>query len=245
MANAVKLWAQVHNKLPPSSPQKLTKDVCGNCLKSQHFWRALNLCKFIEDNFIASDEDVKKIVNVIFMHDWLSISSEVYNNFPNLLNRRRSLNKSYANYVCQFSALIGTLSAQRMSVSHSESLLGMMVLTDTQISDTPRVMILSPANGNKIVVSDRSNDQVVDQWYKSIARIIHQIDKKSTMTKITCLQYLCPTASHWHLRLHREPNHPAASRSRREATSYSPLLVVFCSLRDAMFHLFSSRFFGR
>ena len=58
-AIAVKLWEQFHDKLPSSNSNKMTADLCGICLKSQLFGRALDLTKGISDEFIASEDGVR------------------------------------------------------------------------------------------------------------------------------------------------------------------------------------------
>lgn len=60
---------------------KIPKKLRGICLKSQLYGRALDLCKVISDDDIASEHGVQKIIDVINKRDALSVVSEVYRDF--------------------------------------------------------------------------------------------------------------------------------------------------------------------
>jgi len=179
-ARAVKLWGQFHDKLPASNSNKIPADLRGICLKSQLFGRALDLCKGIPDDDIASENGAQLIIDAIYKRDALSVVSEVYQDFNDLLTCRRSSNESFKNYESRFAAMVAKMSAHGNTVKLHESLLAMMLLTNANIDDAQRVPILAAAGGRKDVDQSQTNDAIIKTvMYESVASVLRQCDNGS------------------------------------------------------------------
>lgn len=92
--NQVALRKHFHECLPANNSNKIPDNLQAICLKSQSFWRAIDLYSAISNTELSSDDGVSKCVNAIYQRDGLSVVSEAYPVFKDLLGTRRGQNES-------------------------------------------------------------------------------------------------------------------------------------------------------
>lgn len=109
--NQVALWKNFHDSLLVNNSNKIPENLQAICLKSQLFGRAIDLCSGISNTELSSDDGVSKIVNAIYQRDGLSVVSEAYRVFNDLLDTRRGQKESMKGFELRFAAGVAKFNA--------------------------------------------------------------------------------------------------------------------------------------
>ena len=88
-ANAVRSWSAFHAKLPDSNGNKIPKGLRKPMLHSHLYGGVKEFCKEISFSVIASNDGVYKICKSLYKKDALTIVSNDYSDFRNLLSTNR------------------------------------------------------------------------------------------------------------------------------------------------------------
>lgn len=80
-------------------------------LKSKLFGRARNLCTGFDDTDIDSAQGVEAIIGALLQLDALTVFSEVFCNFNELISTRRSNAESYRSFENRFAAQVAKLNS--------------------------------------------------------------------------------------------------------------------------------------
>ena len=95
-----------HDTLPNNSPNKIAPNLQGIVLKSQLFGQAADQCSELTREELRSENGVNLIVNAVYRRDFMSVISEAYGGFSNLLNTKRGQNESLKGFETRFSAAV-------------------------------------------------------------------------------------------------------------------------------------------
>lgn len=108
---AIEEWVDYDESLPHTHTTKISKSIQGNILKSQLNCKAPNLCSALTKDELELDNGVNLIVNAIYQRDSLTVFSEAYEGFNNLLNKRRCQNEGLKNFEVRISAAVTKLNS--------------------------------------------------------------------------------------------------------------------------------------
>ena len=103
-ANAVKLWSNFHDLLPATNSDKIPSALQGIMLQSQLYGRTRDVVKKVDPADIKKEGGAQLIVNAIYKRDPLSVMSEVYTAFNEVLNTKRGTSESFQNFESRFEA---------------------------------------------------------------------------------------------------------------------------------------------
>ena len=88
-ARTVQQWATFHDGLADSNSNKIGIPLRGIFLVAQLYGPAKDLCMGLTAGKLASEKGVSLIVNTIFQRDPISVVSEVFKDFTELVITRR------------------------------------------------------------------------------------------------------------------------------------------------------------
>ena len=118
---------------------------------------------------LASSDGVKLIVSTIYQRDPISVVSEVYKDFNDLVFTRRGQNEAFKNFESRYAAQLSKFNANGSSVTFSEALSALMLLSNAGVDDGQRISIISSvATGSSDTIEDGSaNDAYICLLYTS------------------------------------------------------------------------------
>ena len=129
---------------------------------------------------LSSNEGVSLIVSKIYQRDAISVVSEVYRDFNDLVQTRRGQTESYKNFESRFSAQLSKFDSNGSSIRFPEALTALMLLSNSGVDDSQRISIISSVSTatSSDIAPDASNDAFITSIkYTSVAAIIRQSDR--------------------------------------------------------------------
>ena len=91
---------------------------------------------------IASNDDSHFIVSKIYQREPISVVSEVYRDFTDLILTKRGMSESNKNIESPFGAQLSKFDCNRSSIKFPEELSTLMLLSNSRINDGQRVSVL-------------------------------------------------------------------------------------------------------
>ena len=179
--NQVDLWKHFHDSLPNNNSNKIPSNLQAICLKSQLFGRAIDLCSGITNTELSSEDGVSKIVNAIYQRDGLSVVSEAYRVFNDLLDTKRGNNESMKGFELRFAASVAKFNAISESTKLAECLTALMLISNAHISDSQRVSVLAAAASASEVenVATATNEEFLKSIsYSSVSSVVKHCEGK-------------------------------------------------------------------
>ena len=85
----VRRWSKYHDALPDNNSNKIPSELRGLTLQAQLFDRAIDLCRGISDDVIASETAVDEICKALHKRDAISVVSCLFEDFEKLLQFKR------------------------------------------------------------------------------------------------------------------------------------------------------------
>ena len=155
-------------------------------MQSHLYGRAKDLCKEILFNKITSEDGVDKICKALYKKDALTIVSNAYSDFQNLVSTKRGNNESFRNFESRFTASIAKMKSHS-SNALLESLTDFMLLSNSNNDANQRISILASATShNDVSASPLTNEQLIDSVkYDPIASVLRQCDSRKTSSTDT------------------------------------------------------------
>ena len=193
-AEAVELWKLYHDSLAEGTAGKIPKNLQGVVLKSQLYGRARDLARSVTQGELVSEDGSKAIVNAVFKRDGLSVVSDVYTLFNELVMTRRHENESFQNYESRFAARLSKLNSYALSTRLCEALSAFLLLSNAHVDNSQKISILAACNGNSKVKQEeasasastststgKTNDDFIKGvFYEDIAGLLRQCKSKPT-----------------------------------------------------------------
>lgn len=99
------------------------------------YGRAKDLCSGISDDQLFGDNAASLIVNAIYKGDALSVVSEAYKAFNQLINTQRGTLKNVKNFESRFSAQVAKFNSTSTTIKLTECITALMLLSYSQIDD--------------------------------------------------------------------------------------------------------------
>ena len=176
--NAVKLWKSFHDKLPEGNGNKIPANLQGLILQSQLYDRALDLVKKVPADKIQSDDGALEVASAIYKQDVLSIVTDTFHRFLDLLRTKQGDSETYKNFENRFDAQVCKLNATCSGSELPSALVSFLLLANSRIDASQRVSILSAAapigSGN----TDRSSSHILSLLqYSNVASIVRACDE--------------------------------------------------------------------
>ena len=184
--NAVRSWSSFHNKLPDSNSNKIPKSLRGIMLHSHLYGRAKDLCKEIPFAEIESDDGVDKICKAVYKQDALTIVSNAYSDFQDLLSTKRGYNENFRNFESRFAAAVAKMKSYS-SQALPESLTAFILLANSNIDVNQRISILSASTSHSSYPgSSPTNESLMAAIrYDPIASVLRQCDSNKLYSTST------------------------------------------------------------
>lgn len=176
--NAVPLWPRFHNTLPDNNSDKIPSALQAPCLKSKPYGRVKYLCSGITDDQLVGENAVSLIVGAIYERDALSVVSEAWKGFNQLLNTRQGSSESMKNFESRLSAQVAKINSISATTKPPECLTALMLLSNLSIEDAQLVSVMAAASPSEADLGNQStNDQFLAAvTYNSVASIIKKCD---------------------------------------------------------------------
>ena len=103
---SVRQWCRFHDGLSDANSNKITPVLRGICLSSQLYGRAKDLCIGLSSDQLSADNGVDMILAKIHQRDPITVVSEVYRDFTDLIATRRGANESFRNFESRYTAQV-------------------------------------------------------------------------------------------------------------------------------------------
>ena len=176
--NAVKLWKSFHDKLPAGNSNKIPPNLQGLILQSQLYERALDLVKKIPNAKIESDTGALEVASCIHKKDVLSIVTDTFHRFLELLRTKQGDSESYKNFETRFDAQVCRLNATCSGSELPSALVSFLLLANSKIDSSQRVSILSAAAPIGTDVTEQDGADVLSLLkYGDVASIVRACDE--------------------------------------------------------------------
>lgn len=143
--DAVIQWKAFHDRLPESNSNKIPEDLQGIIFQSQLFKRAIDFCKKVPTATIQSAQDALAIAKAIHKVDPLSTISDTFQKFSTVLHTIRGNTESLRNFESRFEANICSYKSAASGAKLPGALTAFILLSNANLEDTQRVLILSAA----------------------------------------------------------------------------------------------------
>ena len=181
--NAVRSWSSFHNKLPDSNNNKIPIGLRRIMLHSHLYRRVKDLCKDIPFIEIESNDAVNKICNALNKRDGLSVVSNAYTVFFQVLSTKRGNNETYRNFDSRFAASVANLNSQAANTL-PESLTAFILFVYRNLDSNQRTSILAAATPQNTGTSENTSTQQLlsSIQYDSIASVLRQCDRAKPST---------------------------------------------------------------
>lgn len=149
-------------------------------LKSKMFGRAYDVCSTISNEMIGYKEGVDDFVSKVHVRVTRSIKDAVYQDFNDLLSIKLKSKESYHKYEPKFTAKIEKIHHHGITLAINQSILAMMLLSESNIDEVKQIQILSSATSGSVVTSSDNDDAIVTQiTYENVASVLPQCDNNS------------------------------------------------------------------
>ena len=157
-------------------------------LQSHLYGRAKDMWKHIPFNEIASADGVDKVYRTLHKKDSLTVVSNAYSDFQNLLLTKRGHNENFQNFESRFAAAIAKMKSNR-SRTLPESLTLSMLLSNSNIDANQRILILSAAtsHSNNSKATTTNEDLMDSVKCDATASILRQCDPNKDCSSGTLL----------------------------------------------------------
>ena len=142
-ADAVERWCDFHDLVDVKNPNRIAPNLRGIMLWSQLYGRARDCARKIPKHVLQSENGAHAIVAAVHRRDPLSVVSSVYSDFTSVISARRADNESFKAFEIRFEAAVSRFRAHGDEISVPESLLALMLINGSRVSDSQRVSILS------------------------------------------------------------------------------------------------------
>lgn len=109
--NQVTLWKHLNDSLSANNSNTIPGNLQAICLRSQFFGRAIDLCSGLSNTDLSTDKGLNLKVNAIYQRNGLSVVSEAYKVFNDLLDTKRGQNKSMKRCELRFAATVAKCNA--------------------------------------------------------------------------------------------------------------------------------------
>lgn len=141
--------------------------------------RARDLCTALTDDVVSSEEGSDRIVQLLPSRDALTVVSEVFHDFNDLLSCKRSNSESYLNFEGRFAPPLAKLNRNGKATQLPESLTAIMLLTNAAVENSQRVSVLAAAapSDPKLTNQCSTDDFLKAVSYCSISSVLSQCDK--------------------------------------------------------------------
>ena len=189
----MKLWKRCNDRLPERSANNIPENLQGIVLKSQFYGRAIDLVKKLSPDEIEADNGALNVASAIFKQYVLSIVTDTFHRFLDVLRTRQGEGETYNNFETRFDAQICKLNATCEVSELPSALVDFLLLANSKIGASQRVSILSAAApiGSMKDVSDRDGKEVLYMIsYGDIASVVRACDepKKSLQSDVREIQ---------------------------------------------------------
>lgn len=176
----VELWKQFHYHLPANNSNKIPINLEGICLKSQLLCRAIDLSSGITPEQLSGENAVDLIINAIYKTDDLSVASEAYKVFNDLLKTKRDDMESMKNFELRFAAGVAKCNVIAESTKLPECLTALLVIFNPEITDSERVSVFAFASSSSDLDEDTetTNEEFLNSVsYSSVAPVVKQCER--------------------------------------------------------------------
>lgn len=180
LLQAVRLWKRFHDKLPESNGNKIPASLQGFVLQSQLYGRAVDLVKKLSADEIEAEDGALKVASAMFKQDVLSIVTDTFHRFLEVLRTKQGDSESYKNYEMRFAAQVCRLNATCEGSELPSALVAFLLLANSRIDAAQRVSILSAAApiGSMKDATDRDGKDILSMLsYADIASIVRDCDE--------------------------------------------------------------------
>lgn len=137
-----------HKGLPDAYSKNIPSSLRGICLESQLYGRLKDFCKGITPKDLASEDVIYKILEALYQLDPISVVSEVFKDFINLISTGRPQNESFRNFESLFAAQLSNFYAIGDSIKLHESITALLLLNNAEGDDSQRISIISSVASN-------------------------------------------------------------------------------------------------
>lgn len=146
--NNLKLWEAFNEELPDTNGNKIPATLRAICLKSELYGRAKDICAGIKEDILLTVNGVKNIVDYTLRRDALSVVSEAYRIFNELVNCRRCTSETKNNYESQFAAQIAKFNEIRDIFKLHEGITALMLLKNSAMHYSQLVSVMAATASN-------------------------------------------------------------------------------------------------
>ena len=179
----VKLWKNFHDKLPENHSHKIPARLQGVILQSQLYDRALDLAQKLTQDEVESENGAIKIASVIYKRDVLSVVTDTFHQFLELLQTKQGMNESYQNFETRFDANVCRLNTTCSGAKLPSAVLSFLLLANSRIDSAQRVSILSASYPTEQVNVDDDMKDILEQLsYDKVASVVRACDEPSRLT---------------------------------------------------------------
>lgn len=163
------------------SSNRLPISIQGLVLKFQLYGQASDLCAELTNAQLKSDDGVSLIVDNLYRHDFMSVISEAYDGFNNLLNARRAQTESLKNFETRFSAAVTKFNSLSKTTKLPQCITALMLLSNAAIDHSQRISALAAAapSGTTFTELSRNDDFLSEETYRQLASVVKQCEKGS------------------------------------------------------------------
>ena len=186
--SAVRSWTAFQGKLPDSNSKKIPKSLRGIMLHSHLYGSAKDICKGIPFDEIQSVDGVDKICKSLYEKDALTIVSNAYCDFLNLLMTKQGNHESFRNYESRFAASLAKMESHD-SQALPESVTAFMLLSNSNVDANQRISILSSATSHTSEsTSTSTNKELMDSvTYDPIYSVLRQCFSNNSYSRSALL----------------------------------------------------------
>ena len=176
------MWKNFHDKLPESHSHKIPARLQGFILQSQLYDRALDLAQKLTQDGVESENGAIKIASVIYKRDVLSVVTDTFHQFLELLQTKQDMNETYQNFETRFDANVCRLNTTCSGAKLPSAVLSFLLLTNSRIDSSQRASILSAScPTEKVNVEDDMKDILEQVSYEKVASVVRDCDEPSRL----------------------------------------------------------------
>lgn len=120
-------------------------------IRSQLYGRARDICRSISDAKNQPAIGWKKIVEAVYKHDTLSVSSKVYQSYLEVLTTKRRSNGTFRKVKSSIRAHISKFNSTTTSCKTSAPLMAFTLLFNSSVDNNHTISVLTgSSNGNSL-----------------------------------------------------------------------------------------------
>lgn len=184
---AVKDWKNCNDTLPGTSPSKVLPELQGILLKFQLHGQVADHCSEITHDQLKLRNGVDSIMNAEYRRDFMSVVSEAYDGFSNVLNTRRGQNESLKSFEARLLVSVAKVNFFSMTSKLPLCITALMLLNNSSAEYSRRVSALSAATPTCTTFSAQSsnNDFLKVLTYSHVSSIVNQCEKSERVPEKT------------------------------------------------------------